>query len=71
MLRWHFAVPILCAFVAVNKADVTNHTHQKHMLPHKSVCQFCKQFFINRLFFVFFINTIIIVVARAIKYLHK
>ena len=38
----HYTHPA-CVFVAVNKAGLTNHTCQKHMLPLKSMCQFCKQ----------------------------
>ena len=43
-------VALCCAhpafiFVVVNKAGLTNHTHQKHMVPLKSMCQFCKQLF--------------------------
>ena len=34
-----------CVFVAVNKAGLTNHTCQKHVLPIKSMCQFCKQLY--------------------------
>ena len=29
-------------FVAMNKAGLTNQTQQKHMLPIKSICKFCK-----------------------------
>ena len=35
----------LRCFVTVNKAGLTNHTCQKHMLPLKSMCQLCKQIF--------------------------
>ena len=27
-----------CVFVSVNKAGLTNHTRQKHILPLKSMC---------------------------------
>ena len=30
-----------CVLVAVNQAGLTIHTRQKHMLPIKSMCQFC------------------------------
>ena len=35
----------VCVLVTVDKAGLTNHTHQTHMLPLKSKCQFCKQLF--------------------------
>ena len=39
-----------CVFVVVNKAGLTNYTRQKHMLPLKFMCQFCNNYFIDRVF---------------------
>ena len=39
-----------CVFVTVNKAGLTNHTHQKHVLLLKSMCHSASNYFINRVF---------------------
>ena len=40
-----------CVFIAVNKAGLTNHTCQKHMLPLKSMISSANNFFfIKRVF---------------------